>query len=443
MASANAPVAVSGKINLSNGTNVSRNAIKIFVDATEQLSSHNVTDDSDTDFLLGVFNGTNISGIGGAANLTLNRFNATGGTITYVGGYTIHTFTSSGTFNVTSAGDVEYLVVGGGGAGGIARGGGGGAGGMLNATISRGVGSYTVTVGAGGTVTGTGWGTVVTSGSNSVFDTITAIGGGKGGGNGGTTGGSGGGSGDDGGGPYLGGSGTAGQGNRGGNSSVAGGATYIAGGGGGGAGAAGVNATSSSAGAGGAGAASSISGSSVTYAGGGGGGSAQANSGGAGGAGGGGAGSSDDLVAATDGTANRGGGGGGGAYDTGSGGVGVPGAGGSGIVIIRYPTVSYTPTGNFTSRIFDAGNVNANWTAISWSNTTPPKTNLSLHYRTSADNITYSDWNSVSNNIFSVTALNSTNRYFQYLALFNTSNILLISSSGDSSLNSYLTNEPP
>src|SRR3989344_9085726 len=97
---ASSPIAVSGKVNLSNNTNVSRTAVKIFVDSTEQILPHNFTDDSDTDFLLGVFNNTNISGTGGAANLTLNGFNATGGTITYSGGYTIHTFTANGTFNV-------------------------------------------------------------------------------------------------------------------------------------------------------------------------------------------------------------------------------------------------------------------------------------------------------------------------------------------------------
>ena len=36
---------------------------------------------------------------------------ATGGTITYVGGYTIHTFTSSGTFTPSVAMNVEVLVV--------------------------------------------------------------------------------------------------------------------------------------------------------------------------------------------------------------------------------------------------------------------------------------------------------------------------------------------
>jgi hypothetical protein len=46
-------------------------------------------------------------------------FSATGGTITTAAGKTIHTFTSSGTFVVTSgSGDVEYLVVAGGGGGG-------------------------------------------------------------------------------------------------------------------------------------------------------------------------------------------------------------------------------------------------------------------------------------------------------------------------------------
>ena len=55
---------------------------------------------------------------------------ATGGTITYSGGKTIHTFTSSGTFTVLTAGaaaTVEALVVAGGGGGGNYAGGAGGA----------------------------------------------------------------------------------------------------------------------------------------------------------------------------------------------------------------------------------------------------------------------------------------------------------------------------
>ena len=51
-----------------------------------------------------------------------NPVNASGGTITEVtdGGvlYTVHTFTSTGTFTVTYGGTIQYLVVGGGGAGG-------------------------------------------------------------------------------------------------------------------------------------------------------------------------------------------------------------------------------------------------------------------------------------------------------------------------------------
>jgi hypothetical protein len=48
-------------------------------------------------------------------------FSATGGTVTTSGGYTIHTFTGSGTFalaNPLIGFQVEYLVVAGGGAGG-------------------------------------------------------------------------------------------------------------------------------------------------------------------------------------------------------------------------------------------------------------------------------------------------------------------------------------
>ena len=62
---------------------------------------------------------------------------ATGGAISYSGGKTIHTFTSSGTFNTFSAiSSVEYLIVGGGGGGAGANGssdgaGAAGAGGVL------------------------------------------------------------------------------------------------------------------------------------------------------------------------------------------------------------------------------------------------------------------------------------------------------------------------
>ncbi|MFZ2300226.1 MAG: LamG domain-containing protein [Candidatus Moraniibacteriota bacterium] len=277
---------------------------------------------------------------------TTTGLSATGGTITTDGNYKVHTFTSSGTFTVTSgSGDVEYLVVAGGGGGGQTIGGGGGAGGYLTATgFAVTTQAYTVTVGAGGAGAPTtncpggdyasGGGT---SGSNSVFGSITATGGGGGGNynhvsNGASTGGSGGGIGAGSGASSM--VGTSGQGNAGGVSS----ANTNDGAGGGGAGAVGGNASSGTAGAGGAGLANSISGSSIFYSGGGGGGARNPN-GGAGGAGGssvGGAGGAG-FVAGSAGTANRGGGGGGGGYDS-SLTCAAGGSGGSGIVIVRYLT---------------------------------------------------------------------------------------------------------
>jgi hypothetical protein len=57
---------------------------------------------------------------------------ATGGTKTTSGAYTIHTFTSSGTFAVSGASaTVDYMIVAGGGGGGATRAGGGGGGGMI------------------------------------------------------------------------------------------------------------------------------------------------------------------------------------------------------------------------------------------------------------------------------------------------------------------------
>jgi len=81
---------------------------------------------------------------------------ATGGNITNHGPYTIHTFTSSGTFTPSFSGEVEVLVVAGGGAGGAGgsnvSGAGGGAGGLMyNSSIPVTSGTnYTIVVGAGG-----------------------------------------------------------------------------------------------------------------------------------------------------------------------------------------------------------------------------------------------------------------------------------------------------
>lgn len=259
-----------------------------------------------------------------------------GDTVTTDGNYWYHTFKTSGTFLLQQPTSVDYLVVAGGGGGGTGlNSGGGGAGGLrstvtatggggsLESALSMSPGSYTVTVGAGGT-RGASNGTVGNNGSNSVFSSITSVGGGGGGGSGslnGVAGGSGGG-----GGLYetVGGAGTANQGYAGGpNIGLAGDFTKFRAGGGGGAGAVGGGA-SATLGNGGAGVAVSITGSSVTYAGGGGGGANDSIA--SGGSGGGGA-------AGAAATANTGGGGGGG----GNAGGNTLGNGGSGIIIVRYP----------------------------------------------------------------------------------------------------------
>ncbi|MDP2656703.1 MAG: hypothetical protein Q8P11_04025 [bacterium] len=259
---------------------------------------------------------------------------ATGGTITYSGGKTIHVFTGSSTYTPSFSGNVSAIVVAGGGGGGgysgsCCGGGGGGGGGLLytGSTAVIADTEYTITVGTGGTGTyGNG-----NNGSNSVFSTMTAIGGGGGGtgstgfgcGGDGSAGGSGGGGGQNAGGCNLlgGGAGTEGQGNSGGSRS---------GGGGGGAGEDGASGTNG--GAGGAGLDyGSYFGTSVGdsgwFAGGGG------RYGASGGAGGGGAGGDTG----TNGTANTGGGGG-----AGKGTPGLGGDGGSGIVIVAESTANGT-----------------------------------------------------------------------------------------------------
>jgi hypothetical protein len=255
------------------------------------------------------------------------------------------------------SGSAKVLVVAGGGGGGANAGGGGGAGGVVyHASHTVSAGSYSITVGGGGSgVTGApGSGT---NGSDSVFsdgaNTITAVGGGFG--RGATspytqTGGDGG---SGGGGSYnatAGGSAT--QGNSGGGTGYGyGGGTGDdggdAGGGGGGAGAVGATTTTSTGGAGGIGIADASVGNLLSIASapdtshiaGGGGGGGVGTSGGAGGDGGGGTGRGGAGGGPVDATANTGGGGGGDGSSNGS------GAGGSGIVIIAYTTSQFTHTG--------------------------------------------------------------------------------------------------
>jgi hypothetical protein len=282
---------------------------------------------------------------------------ATGGTITCSGDYKIHTFTSSGCFQVTSVGNaagsnkVSYVVVAGGGGAGGDGGGGGGAGGFregkctadpyTDSPLDAGAGlpvsatTYPITIGAGGS--GGAQPAAGTKGSNSVFSTITSTGGGIGGGNGAAGDGGSGGGGQRGS-PQAAGSGNTppvspAQGTNGGSGGPPNGGD--GGGGGGGATVAGsANGPSNVGGAGGAGATSSITGSAVARAGGGGGGATPGpNTKGAAGTGGGGVGAGCGANAAA-GTANTGGGGGGSSGSTGPQTTG--GAGGSGVVVIRY-----------------------------------------------------------------------------------------------------------
>ena len=286
---------------------------------------------------------------------------ATGGTETTSGNDKIHTFTGPGTFTVTKAAAaaadnvVSYMVVAGGGGTGACKGGGAGAGGYrevvspsspytgspLNGYPTPGnritvtETAFPITVGAGGTGATTPG--TATSGSDSVFSTITSAGGGRGSDgspsadpalNGGSGGG---------GSRYL---TTAGngntppvspaQGNNGGAGTAPG---DYEGSGGGGAGAVGGVAGTTCAGDGGAGTTSSINGTPTARAGGGGGGSCAPGTSGTGGAGGGGAGAGGPGNNGVSGTTNTGGGGGGGP-NYGSSGPG--GSGGSGIVVIRY-----------------------------------------------------------------------------------------------------------
>ena len=264
-------------------------------------------------------------------------------------GATVESFTTVGTTSWTApAGvtSVNYMVVAGGGSGGgQGPSGGGGAGGVVSGTLAVTPGSsYTVTVGAGGISTGGSVDGNGRKGNNSVFSTVTALGGGGGiaySTDSGIWASSGVGNGGSGGGGGTGGLGTAGQGNNGGAGRNGSGGLNSGdgfhGGAGGGAGAAAVAVAPNSGATGGAGRLVSITGSDVYYGGGGGGGMDSARVGGGTSGGVGGGGGANQGSNGTAGTANTGGGGGGGSNRSGAGGAGYSGGdGGSGIVVLAY-----------------------------------------------------------------------------------------------------------
>ena len=237
---------------------------------------------------------------------------------------------------------LEYIIVAGGGGGGSGIGGGGGAGGAITGSIFLAADSYTITVGDGGSR--------AADGENSSFFNLTAIGGGAGGSDNGSgsDGGSGGGVGGVTTGPFLPGSGTAGQGNNGGDHQ------FRAAGGGGGqseVGGDGIGDIVGGAERGGNGGDGVLWLNGSYYAGGGGGGSFAGNQQSSGGQGGGGIGRASSGTDGGDATNQTGGGGGGGGSD--SFGDSDGGLGGSGVVIIRYSGTTQLATGGAISFVGD------------------------------------------------------------------------------------------
>jgi hypothetical protein len=342
------------------------------------------------------------------ADLSWGVIKATGGQVSIIndGGtfYAVHTFNLSGTFEVLTDVDVEYLVVAGGGGGGApstnSGTGGGGAGGLLTnvgtSTLSLTADTYTITVGDGGLQN--------TNGDDSSLDTLfTATGGGRGG-YGTSTGTRTGGNGGSGGGGagtfsstnYLGGTGILGQGFDGGTAqSSTSSADAQVGGGGGGAsevGGDGSGAPSTGiAGDGGDGLEININGTPTYYAGGGGGGKRTSSGGsaGTGGLGGGGNGGANTDIGGN-GTPNTGGGGGGVGPSASSAGLG-----GSGVVIIRY---EIDEPGDYEVEWFLSGSTSSEGTDTVNDSTTYTITGLTSNtsYETRVRKVcsvgVYSDW---------------------------------------------------
>lgn len=297
--------------------------------------------------------------VNGTTTLVAPSTTISGGSITNVSGYNVHTFTGAGTFVIPAGLNIntELLVVAGGGGGGKRHAGGGGAGGLIYSASYNTSGSQSVVIGAGGQ------GSLLEpnnglNGGNSVFGSVVATGGGGGGTNNinANNGGSGGGGSNG----SFGGAGTVGQGFAGGNQNNGLGCCFAMGNGGGGA----TGAAASTAGLlgsnGGPGFTTSMTGVSQSFAGGGGGGQGVVTAANyQGGIGGGGQGGNTVNMLGANGTPNTGGGGGGGGANNSLSGNG--GDGGSGIVIVKY---AQSGTGSWTSSNTAVATVNASTGAV-------------------------------------------------------------------------------
>lgn len=268
-------------------------------------------------------------------------FSSSGGTKSTYSTYTLHTFTSSGTFTVNSNVVCYLWIIGGGGGGGSYYCGGGGGAGAANeiGNYTIPAGSYSVTVGSGGS-----GGLYAGAGANGGTSSISGIASGSGGGGGGgwspsagASGGCGGGGGTNGygagGGGNLGYGGASGRYNDGG---------INRGGGGGGMGGPGANTNGNP--AGGSGITVNWGGSNIAVCGGGGGGTDNTTYG-VGGSGGGGSGGQANYNGSDAWSYGSGGGGAGGGNSS------RGGNGSAGIVVIRYTTPAgvsspYTYTAN-------------------------------------------------------------------------------------------------
>ena len=184
--------------------------------------------------------------------------NGTGGSISIAGQYTVHLFTSSGTFTPAATGFIDVLAIGAGGDCGVSLqypSGGGGAGAVVYRKFLRVTGSTSYPVIVGTIATNTAGGTTIFNAPAVGVTSVTAFGGGAGGGGGGFSGGNApnasGGGGGGGGGPAGVGFGASTFGYPGGGGSAA--SPHFGGGGGGGAGGVGGVGSNTQPGLGGAG----------------------------------------------------------------------------------------------------------------------------------------------------------------------------------------------
>jgi hypothetical protein len=118
----------------------------------------------------------------------------------------------------------------------------------------------------------------------------------------------------------------------------------------------------------------------------------------------------------------------------------------SGLRRIGHATLAYPSSGNLTSVVFDSGVDGTTWNSISWTESLPMGTNITIAMRsgdTATPDVSWSSWSAEMWTETGSTIVSPTSRYIQYRATFTTTDIQATPVLSDVTINYTLADATP